>query len=174
MLLAHGVEVSPAPGRHGLQKPLFEAIKRGSETIVSMLLSADANPNDRIPRWSDRVSHSPLMHAIPFEGVFRCLLAAGAEPTAIDSRGDSLLAFILESGQTGAVQLLIDQGLDLLCHLSRYNPLHQAIRGGRAIPKLLVWAGKWNDLLPPGHLPSSTCEKALEIAASNGQVEALQ
>ena len=32
VLLAHGAELSPAPGRHGLQKPLFEAMKRGPET----------------------------------------------------------------------------------------------------------------------------------------------
>lgn len=107
MLLAHSAEVPPAPGQHGLQKPLFEAIKRESETIVSVLLSAGANPNDRDPRWSDRVSHSPLMHIIPFECVLRCLLAAGTEPTVIDSRADSLLTFILESRQTEAVQMLI-------------------------------------------------------------------
>ncbi|PWY66386.1 ankyrin [Aspergillus sclerotioniger CBS 115572] len=172
-VLAHGAEVSPAPGHMHVRRPLFEAIDQGSEAMVSWLLRAGADPNDR-SRWFNSVDDSALKHSLPFEGIFRCLLAAGADPTAVDGRGDSLTAIILASGQTAAVQMLIDQGFDLSRSLTRYNLLHQAIRGGRRVLDLLIGTGKWDTFLLPDHLDRSGCEQALGVAASTGKAQIVQ
>ncbi|GLA28587.1 hypothetical protein CBS147346_10720 [Aspergillus niger] len=170
VLLAHGAEASPSPGRMRMRKPLIEAIIQGSEAMVSMLLSAGADPNDQ----DAQDGYAALRHAIPFEGIFRRLLAAGADPTAINRPGDTLPAIVLALGRTAIVQMLIDQGLDLSRHMSRANLLHQAIRGGPAVLDLLVRTGKWNNYIFPEHLDKTACEQALGIAASTGKIETLQ
>lgn len=170
VLLAHGAETSPSPGVMPMRKPLIEAIKQGSEAMVSMLLSAGADPNDQ----DAQVGFAALKHAIPFEGIFRRLLAVGADPTAVDCQGDTIPATVLASGSTALVQALIDQGLDLSRHMRRANFLHQAIRGGAAVLDLLVRTGKWNSYILPEYLDKTACEQALVIAASTGKVETLQ
>lgn len=170
VLLAHGAEASPPPGRMRLRKPLIEAILQGSESIVSMLLSAGAYCNDQ----DEHIGVAALKHAIPFEGIFRRLLATGADTTAVPGQGNTLVAAVLASGCTAVVQMLIDQGLDLSRHMGRANFLHQAIRGGAAVLDMLVREGKWNSYLSPEHLDRTACEQALGIAASTGQVETLE
>ncbi|PYH66730.1 ankyrin repeat protein [Aspergillus vadensis CBS 113365] len=115
-----------------------------------------------------------LRHAIPFEGIFRHLLAAGADPTAVDRPGDPLPAIVLASGRTALVQMMIDKGIDLPCHMDLANFLHQAIRGGPAVLDLLVRTGRWNSYIFPEHLDKTACEQALVIAASTGKIETLQ
>ncbi|BCS01801.1 uncharacterized protein AKAW2_60065S [Aspergillus luchuensis] len=170
VLLADGADASPSPGQMGMRKPLIEAIKQGSEAMVSMLLSAGADPNEQ----DAQVGFAALKHAIPFEGIFRRLLAVGADPTAVDCQGDTIPATVLASGHTALVQALIDQGLDLSRHMCRANFLHQAIRGGAAVLDLLVRTGKWNSYILPEHLDKTACEQALVIATSTGKVEILQ
>ncbi|OJI79400.1 hypothetical protein ASPTUDRAFT_78790 [Aspergillus tubingensis CBS 134.48] len=170
VFLDHGAEVSPSPGLMHMRKPFIEAIKQGSEAMVSMLLSAGADPNDQDAQ--DR--YPALRHAIPFEGIFSHLLAAGADPTAVDRPGDTLPAIVLASGRTALVQMLIDKGIDLPCHMDLAKFLHQAIRGGAAVLDLLVRTGKWNSYLFPEHLDKTACEQALAIAASTGKIETLQ
>ncbi|RAK85506.1 ankyrin repeat protein [Aspergillus costaricaensis CBS 115574] len=170
VLLAHGAETSPSPGVMPMRKPLIEAIKQGSEAMVSMLLSAGADPNDQ----DAQAGFAALKHAIPFEGIFRHLLTAGADPTAVDCQGDTIPATVLASGRTTLVQALIDQGLDLSHHMRRANFLHQAIRGGPAVLDLLVRTGGWNSYIFPEHLDKTTCEQALVIAVSTGKIETLR
>ena len=122
----------------------------------------------------DLVVDSVLKHALPFEGIFRSLLVAGADPGAVDSLGDSLVAVVLTSGQAAAVQMLINQGLDLLRLVGRFDFLHQAIRGGCAVLELLLGTRNWDTCLLPDHLNRCECEQAPGVAASTGRVETVQ
>ncbi|PWY63634.1 ankyrin [Aspergillus eucalypticola CBS 122712] len=143
---AEVVQVSPSPGQMRMRKLFIEAIKQGSEVMVSMLLSTGTDPNDQ----DAQDGYPALRHAIPFEGILRHLLAAGADPTAVDRPGDTLPAI-----------MLIDKEIDLPCHMDLVTFLHQAIRGGPAVLDLL-------------HLDRTACEQALVIAASTGKIGTLQ
>ncbi|RAH65581.1 ankyrin [Aspergillus aculeatinus CBS 121060] len=174
VLLAHDAEVLPAQTRE-YRNPFIQAIVHGSDAMVSLFLRAGVNPNDQDRSHNlDHLVAPALKHAIPFESIFRRLLVAGADPTAVDSMKYSVIAHVLRSGRTVVVQMLIDEDLDLSLHLTRSNLLHEAVRGGRAVLELLLNTGKWDSLLSPGHLDPSICEKALGIAAETAQVEALQ
>ncbi|GKZ17847.1 hypothetical protein AbraIFM66951_012113 [Aspergillus brasiliensis] len=171
VLLTHGTDACPSPGQMRLRKPLIEAIIQGSESMVSMLLSAGAYSNDP----DETIGLEALKHAIPFEGIFRHLLTAGTGPTTAHCQdNETLIVTILASSRTTVVQMLIDQGINLAHHMHQANILHQAIRGGPVVLDLLVRAGKWNSYLLPEHLDQKVCKQALGIAASTGQVETLQ
>ncbi|RAH65579.1 ankyrin repeat domain-containing protein [Aspergillus aculeatinus CBS 121060] len=143
--------------------------------MVSLFLRAGADPNDRdLGSDFDRTVAPALKHAIPFEGIFRRLLAAGADPTAVDSINISVIGHALRSGRTAVVQMLIDEGLDLSLYLTHSNLLHEAVRGGRAVLELLLAAGKWDSLLLPTNLDLSSREKALGIAAEAGEIQTLR
>ncbi|GLB07220.1 hypothetical protein AtubIFM57258_002549 [Aspergillus tubingensis] len=157
VLLAHGADVSPSPGRMRMRKPLIEAIKQGSEAMVSMLLGAGADPNDQ----DAQPGFAALKHAIPFEGIFHHLLTAGADPTAVDCQGDTIPATVLA---------------DSICRAICVGPISftKPSEGGAAVLDLLVRTGRWNSYIFPEHLDKTACEQALVIAASTGKIETLQ
>ncbi|OJK02244.1 hypothetical protein ASPACDRAFT_41063 [Aspergillus aculeatus ATCC 16872] len=176
VLLAYSAEVSPAQAQKYSLKPFLQAVVKGSESMVSLFLLAGANPNeqDQRARYGDSTISPALTYAIPLERILRRLLAAAADPTAVNDSNDSVISHALVSGQTTVIQILIDEGLDFSRHLGRFHLSHAAVRGGRAVLDLLVNTGKWDFLLSPVHVDPITCEKALKVAAETAQVETLQ
>ncbi|OJJ98125.1 hypothetical protein ASPACDRAFT_62375 [Aspergillus aculeatus ATCC 16872] len=155
------------------QKALLQAIHGGFQPIVELLLEAGADPNDEDVYHG--TGNPALMAAMPFEGIFQCLLDAGASPGRMNAEETTVAAAVLGSGRTALVQTLLDREFDLPLLMGRNASfIHQAIEGGRAVFELLLQQQRWDDLLLPENLNSMACEQALSVAAYTGRVEMVQ
>lgn len=105
VLLKYNAKCTPTYGK----KPLHSAIVRGCADIVSLLLQAGADANERT---EDYGNSTPLHLAIWGEQnpIAKQLLDAGAEPDVIVTHMDTPLGYAARRGNEEAVRMLLEAG----------------------------------------------------------------
>ena len=101
-LLGQGVSVN-AQDEHGFS-PLHAAASYGQIDLLRLLLTLGANVHIR-----DTDGDTPL-HACETAEVFEILIAAGADPRALNAVGDTILQKAIEDENEDLIKYLIEKG----------------------------------------------------------------
>jgi ankyrin repeat protein len=113
------LKVAQRAGREGMvrllrsqENQIFVAIKAGDVNTVREMLDKDPT---LIARRDAEFGATPLHWAAlkGYESIVGLLLARGADPTAVNSAGETPLTVAERGGKTGAVQLLRPSGVNL-------------------------------------------------------------
>ncbi|PGH04544.1 hypothetical protein AJ79_07070 [Helicocarpus griseus UAMH5409] len=114
MLVSRCANLSPR--NHLYQTPLFLAVKEGNEPVVDMFLAAGAPVSVYSGTEHDDRRTSPLVAAVEVgnSAIIQMLLDKGANVAEEDSEGGQALWYAARHGHADAVQLLIENGADMV------------------------------------------------------------
>ncbi len=147
---------------------IHEAVRKGDLAAVQEMLAKDPGLLNA-PADHDR---TPLLMAVALkqEGIFKFLLASGADVNRTDRDGFSPLFLACYFGLAEWTEPLIRKGAEINAHANflGYSPLHAATRGGHngCIEKLLANGARLDLRDVVGNTP-------LLLAAANGRAEAV-
>ena len=147
---------------------IHEAVRRGDLAAVQGMLANDPGLLNA-PADHDR---TPLLMAVALkqEGIFKFLLASGADVHRTDRDGFSPLFLACYFGLAEWTEPLIRKGAEIDAHANflGYSPLHAAARGGHngCVEKLLANGARLDLRDAVGNTP-------LLLAAANGREEAV-
>ncbi|KAK4198525.1 ankyrin repeat-containing domain protein [Triangularia verruculosa] len=99
---------TPKPDNKKLNRLLAKAARHGNDGLISLLLDAGADKNTADNRWRRTPLHESAFSG--HEDAVRVLLLRGADPTLLDSWGDSALIDATNKGHLNVVSLLLERG----------------------------------------------------------------
>jgi ankyrin repeat protein len=105
LLLKCGVNVNALVQDAAQRTPLSLAVERGLDSVVKLLL--DANADHRVPDRTSRWTAAHMAASLGFVPIIEMLIARGANMNAADDLGDTVLHAAVRSGQKGVVQVLL-------------------------------------------------------------------
>jgi microsomal dipeptidase-like Zn-dependent dipeptidase/ankyrin repeat protein len=147
---------------------IHDAVRKGDLAGVQAMLAKDPG----LLNAQDDHGRTPLLTAVALkqEGIFKFLLAAGADVKLADKDGFPPLFLACFFGLADWTEPLIRKGAEIDAHANflGYSPLHAAARGGHndCVEKLLANGARLDLRDAAGNTP-------LLLAAANGREEAV-
>lgn len=119
------------------EQSLLQAVRKGHEPIVKLLLDHGADPNSK-----PSLCFPSLFAAVEHENIFRLLLQHGADPTVefyLDDDSVSTISRVIQRGKIALLELLLhdDASVQYLCQSDENDIIQWAMDGGAAMLQYL-------------------------------------